>query len=294
MAAQMTRITDFFEVSQAPRQLRKERVVENQGAILEEDPTINQVHRNAPHGDVENQGVAVEPPWIKQQVSREREPRVVMVNRNQDADKVIHRVRHDDMARDNNLVVMVKRIIERNEVNISLHRPNYISPLSEYILQIEFPRGWKVPKFTKFSRDTSESIVEHVARYLTEAGDIVNNENMRIKYFLSSLTKNAFTWFTMLPTNLIHDWTRLERLFHKQFYMGHSKISLKELASIKRKFTEPIDDYLNRLYLLKARCFTQVLEHKLVKMGAGGLDYSIRKKLDTEYLRDMAQLDDRV
>ncbi|XP_050875636.1 uncharacterized protein LOC127079270 [Lathyrus oleraceus] len=198
------------------------------------------------------------------------------------------------MAGDNNLAVMVERIMERNEVNIGLHRPNYISPLSEYILQIKFPRGWKVPKFTKFSRDTSESFVEHVARYLTEAGDIVNNENLRIKYFLSSLTKNAFTWFTMLPTNLIHDWTRLERLFHEQFYMGHSKISLKELASIKRKFTEPIDDYLNRLYLLKARCFTQVLEHELVKMGASSLDYSIRKKLDTEYLRDMAQLADRV
>lgn len=29
-------------------------------------------------------------------------------------------------------------------------------------------------------------------------------------------------------------------------------------------------------------------------MAAGGLDYSVRKKLDTQYLRDMAQLADRV
>ena len=29
-------------------------------------------------------------------------------------------------------------------------------------------------------------------------------------------------------------------------------------------------------------------------MDSGGLDYSIRKKLDTQYLRDMAQLADRV
>ena len=29
-------------------------------------------------------------------------------------------------------------------------------------------------------------------------------------------------------------------------------------------------------------------------MAVGGLDYSIRKKLDTQYLRDMTQLDDRV
>ena len=50
--------------------------------------------------------------------------------------------------------------------------------------------------------------------------------------------------------------------------MGQTKISLKELASIKRKFTEPIDDYLNRFRLLKARCFTQVPEHELVEMAA--------------------------
>lgn len=121
-----------------------------------------------------------------------------------------------------------------------------------------------------------------------------NNENLRIKYVPSSLTKNAFVWFTTLPQNSIHSWNQLERMFHEQFYMGKTKISLKELASIKRKFTEPIDGYLNRFRLLKARCFTQVPEHELVKMATGGLDHSIRKKLDTQYLRDMAQLADRV
>ncbi|MCH97963.1 hypothetical protein A2U01_0018961, partial [Trifolium medium] len=76
--------------------------------------------------------------------------------------------------------------------------------------------------------------------------------------------------------------------------MGQSKISLKELASVRRKAPESINDYLNRFRLLKARCFTQVPEHELVEMAAGGLDYSIRKKLDTQYLRDMARLADRV
>jgi len=76
--------------------------------------------------------------------------------------------------------------------------------------------------------------------------------------------------------------------------MGQSMISLKELASVRRKTTKSIDDYLNRFRLLKARCFTQVPEHELVKMAAGGLDYSIRKKLDTQYVRDMTQLADRV
>ncbi|XP_050909448.1 uncharacterized protein LOC127123255 [Lathyrus oleraceus] len=129
---------------------------------------------------------------------------------------------------------------------------------------------------------------------MTEVGDLANSENIRMKYFPSSLTKNAFTWFTTLPPNSIDTWPHLERLFHEQFYMGQTKISLKELSSIKRKFTEPIDDYLNRFRLLKSRCFTIVPEHELVEMAAGGLNYSIRKKLDTQYLRDMAQLADRI
>ncbi|XP_050901983.1 uncharacterized protein LOC127108851 [Lathyrus oleraceus] len=76
--------------------------------------------------------------------------------------------------------------------------------------------------------------------------------------------------------------------------MGQSKISLKELASVKRKVVESVDQYLNMFRLLKARCFTQVPEHELVEIAVEGLDYSIRKKLDTQYLRDMAKLADRV
>jgi len=118
---------------------------------------------------------------------------------------------------------------------------------------------------------------------LTEAEDLANDENLRMKFFPNSLTKNAFTWFTILEPHSIQHKTELERLFHEQFYMGQSKLSQKELASVKRNSTESINDYLNRFRLLKARCFTQVPEHELVEMAVGGLDYSIRKKLDTQH-----------
>lgn len=55
-----------------------------------------------------------------------------------------------------------------------------------------------------------------------------------------------------------------------------------------------IDDYLNRFRIMKSKCFTQVNEHDLIELATGGLDYFIRKKLNTQYLRDMAQLEDRV
>ncbi|XP_050889681.1 uncharacterized protein LOC127094969 [Lathyrus oleraceus] len=223
-----------------------------------------------------------------------RRPPVVLVNRNQDPDHMVRQIRQETTTGEQNLEVIVERIIVRNGTNPGLQRPTYSSPLLDFVLQIEFPKGWKVPKFTKFAGDTEESTVEHVARYQIEVGDIVNNEDLKLKYFPSSLTKNAFTWFTMLPPQSVQAWTQLERLFHEQFYIGQSKISLKELNNVKQNIVESFDQYLNRFRLLKTRCFTQVLEHELVEIAACDLDYSIIKKLDTQYLRDMAQLADIV
>jgi len=277
LAAQMTRIADFFGV---PQTRHRGQVIHNPVVAVQEEPTINQIPLDNPQTNVRNQEDVVEQPRVE--IPIPQEPRRIVIQRGQDADAVLQqRIRYNNPPVENNLAAMVETIMAQNGMNMGLQRPSYASPLSEYILQEELPPRWKVPKFTKFSEDTSESTIEHVARYLIEAGEIARNENLKIKYFPSSLTKNAFTWFTSLPANSVYTWTQLERLFHEQFYMGQTKISLKELASVKRKHSEPIDDYLNRFRLLKARCFTPVPEHELVEMAVGGLDYSIRKKLDT-------------
>ncbi|XP_058766320.1 uncharacterized protein LOC131639896 [Vicia villosa] len=182
----------------------------------------------------------------------------------------------------------------RNGINTPLQRPTYSSPLAEYIRQTENPRGWKIPKYTKFGGEIGESTDEHITRYLTELGDMANNESLRVKHFPSFVTKAAFTWFTTLPPNSADSWPKLEKIFHEQFYEGHSKISLFELSNIKRRFAETIDDYLNRFRSLKAKCFTHVPEHELVQMAAGGLDYSIRKIIDPTFVKSMSQLADRV
>lgn len=67
-----------------------------------------------------------------------------------------------------------------------------------------------------------------------------------------------------------------------------------ELASVRGKVLESTDDYLNKFRFLKPMCFTQDPKYELVEMAAGSLDYSIRKKLNIQYLRNMAQLADRV
>ncbi|XP_058770621.1 F-box/FBD/LRR-repeat protein At3g52680-like [Vicia villosa] len=62
--------------------------------------------------------------------------------------------------------------------------------------------------------------------------------------------------------------------------MGRSKISLKELVSVRRMFTESIDDYLNRFRLLKSR--------NLVKnaLKVGRLKFTDRQKSKMEINSD--------
>ncbi|XP_050896382.1 uncharacterized protein LOC127103145 [Lathyrus oleraceus] len=106
-------------------------------------------------------------------------------------------------------------IMARNGMGATLQRPLYASPLAEFILQAEAPRGMKVPKYNKFGGESGESTIEHVARYLTELGDLAHNECLRVKNFPSSLTKAAFTWFTSLAPSSIDSWAKLEKKFHE-------------------------------------------------------------------------------
>ncbi|XP_057432080.1 uncharacterized protein LOC130724824 [Lotus japonicus] len=130
---------------------------------------------------------------------------VMLVNRNQ-----------NDIWGPQNVANAVEQVLNHHGFNVGdANRPSFTSPFSEVVIQAELPKGWKVPKVTKFSGDTGESTVEHIARYRLEIGDLANNEQLKMKYFPSSLTKNAFTWFTTLPPNSIHNWNELEMAFHE-------------------------------------------------------------------------------
>jgi hypothetical protein len=140
------------------------------------------------------------------------QPEVILVDRNDNADEVVRNVQQQSIGAHNNIANLVENIMAQNGLNISLHRPNFVSPLSELVLKSEPPRGYKIPKFTKFAGDTSESTVEHITRYVREAGDLANDENLRLIYFPNFLTKNAFMWFTSHTPHSIQNWTQLERL----------------------------------------------------------------------------------
>jgi len=222
LSAQMERIANFFGAPPA----RNIPVPQNQDAREIETP--------AERADNQMPRIVAQPQAVQPHAPEEPDRIPIMVNRHQDADQVVMQARRNNYKGQNNIANVVEALLAQNGFNMCFHRPNFVSALSEYVLMSELPRNWKVPKFTKFAGETNEPTVEHIARYLMEAGDIANNENLKMKYFPSSLTKNAFTWFTTLTLHSIFSWIQLEKAFHEQFYMGQSKTSLKKLASVRR------------------------------------------------------------
>ena len=111
-----------------------------------------------------------------------------------------------------------------------------------------------------------------------------------MRFFPSSLTKNAFTWLSSLRPNSIHLWLQLKKSFHEQFFRGQIKISLTNLFSIRWFQGESINDYLTRFRNMKNRCFTPVPEAEVVEMAMNGLDYKVRKKIVNQQFFELAQL----
>jgi len=83
-----------------------------------------------------------------------------LINKNQNADEVVRNVQQNNFGGQNNFAV--ENILAQYGLNVGLHRPKLVSALSESVLQTKLHMGWKIPKFTKFARGTSESIVKHI------------------------------------------------------------------------------------------------------------------------------------
>ena len=130
-------------------------------------------------------------------------------------------------------------------------RPVYRRPYPAYIDQVEIPQGYKVPNFTLFSGEGEQSTIEHIGRFVVQCGHIGNNENLRLKLFPNSLTGIAFSWYSNLPANSVHNWQEMEEAFHSQFYRTEPEVSMADLSRLHQLSHEPVEEYIRRFRKLK-------------------------------------------
>ncbi|XP_015939957.1 uncharacterized protein LOC107465492 [Arachis duranensis] len=226
----------------------------------------------------------------KNHIPNRENPR--LVHRNENANDVLHRLRGDRYQ----VTQIVEEVLNRVGLNVGfMNQPHFMSAFPQVVQMAEVPRGVKNPKITtKFAEEVRESTTEHVARYLVEIGNLANDENLKIKFFPSSLTKNAFTWFLNIRPNSITTWNQLETAFHAQFYRGEMNVAVTDLVALKCEDGETIDDYLIRFKNARSMCYVTLPENEIVKIATMGLGFYMRRKLLNVHIPDLAHLAEKV
>lgn len=83
-------------------------------------------------------------------------------------------------------------------------RPTYRKPYLAAIDDIPLARGFKVPSFTLFNgEDSYSSTLEHVGRFSTQYVSIETQPLLKLRLFGSSLSGQAFTWYSSLALTFI-------------------------------------------------------------------------------------------
>jgi len=133
LATQMERIAYFF----TPPQSAHQQIPRIQNIPKIQNPQPLQIVELV----VQRQQLGPQPQLVELVV--QAQPEVVLVNRDYDVDKVVRNVQQQNLGAHNNISNLVETIMAQNGLNIGLHRPNFVSPLSEYVLQTKLPRDGK-------------------------------------------------------------------------------------------------------------------------------------------------------
>jgi hypothetical protein len=64
-----------------------------------------------------------------------------------------------------------------------------------------YPRGTRIPKFTKNLGDQGKSMHEHIGQFITQLGELADTEAFCAHLLSLSLTCTAFAWYATLPPN---------------------------------------------------------------------------------------------
>jgi hypothetical protein len=86
----------------------------------------------------------------------------------------------------------------------------YQKSYPDYYNQLPYPRGYRVPEFSKFSGEDDKTTLEHVGQFILQYGEGNANDALKLRMFSLSLSDTAFTWFTSLTPNSIFTWSQIE------------------------------------------------------------------------------------
>ena len=77
----------------------------------------------------------------------------------------------------------------------------FIHPYAAFVETFEYPKGFKIPDISLFARESSLSLIEHVAQFTAQCGD-VNNDFRKLRLFQFFVDRLSIHMVHQFPTQL--------------------------------------------------------------------------------------------
>ncbi|CAL9024512.1 unnamed protein product [Prunus brigantina] len=121
-----------------------------------------------------------------------------------------------------------------------------------------------------------------------------NNGNDKGNGRGSSLSGQAFTWYSNLSPNSIQEWSEMERASMVQYYRPEPENTINVIIDMKQGDHETIPDFIARFKKLKKKCKIPMEEKHFIKMAQNALRLSLHKKFDDLEFVDLQDVGQRV
>ena len=172
---------------------------------------------------------------------------------------------------------------------------SYRTPCPPAYDLIPLPNRYKVPNFTKFSRQEDTSTMEHVNRFIIQCGEAANRDELRVRLFSTSLSGSAFTWFISLPPNSVITWADLEKQFYKYFFSGVHEKKITDIVRLRQRNEESVESFVQRLQDIKNKCYSLVLDdQQLADLAFQGLLPHLKDKYASQEFESLSHLVRRI
>jgi len=116
------------------------------------------------------------------------------------------------------------------------------------------PISSKVQATTLHSYDGKSSPNQHIYYFRLQTGNVVGDDAIMARLFISTLKGVAFDWFRSLPPGFINSWIDLETLFLSYFYEDDTEVTMDKLLSNMQRKGESVRDYIERFRNLSLIC----------------------------------------
>jgi len=130
-----------------------------------------------------------------------------------------------------------------------------VGMIRPYLLEWDsVPYPLKFKPLTLHMYNGKSSSNQHIYYFQCQIGNVIDNDAIMARLFISTLKGVAFDWFRSLHSGPINSWVDLKTWFLSRFYEDDTEVTMNKLLSMVQKGGESVRKYIERFQKLSLMC----------------------------------------